>query len=93
MKMLTANALISGDVVYWTPSGAWVGAIEEAGLIADEAADEMLRAAEANIDLVSPYLVSMDGPAHPVAREKLRELIRAQGPTTRLDLGKQAESA
>lgn len=93
MKILTANALISGDVVYWTQSGDWVGSIQEASLIDDEAAAQMLRAAEANIELVGAYLVSMDAPARPVAREKLREIIRAQGPTTRLDLGKQAESA
>ena len=92
-QMLTANRLVDGDVLYWK-AGTWVLALAEADVFADpKAADAALAAAQkyvAGNAVVNPYLFDVrlgaDGPK-PV---KEREIIRAAGPTVRLDLGKQS---
>jgi hypothetical protein len=89
-QILTANRLRDGEVVYWR-DGAWVSSLAEAGLLADkEAADEALKRAAASVAdrvVVSPYLFELRPDGRPV---KEREIIRAEGPSVRRDLGKQA---
>lgn len=90
-QVLTANRLSDGAVVYWTGDRQWTERLELASIVVDAAAAEAegKRAQEARL-LVGAYLmdVRMDGTKfHPV---KMRELIRAAGPSVRLDLGKQA---
>jgi len=92
-KMLTANRLRDGDVLYRKGDG-WVLALAEADVYADAAAAEAaLAAAQAELGqniVVAPYLFDVrqeNGAIHPV---KEREIIRAAGPTVRADLGKQA---
>ncbi|NWG54383.1 MAG: DUF2849 domain-containing protein [Hydrogenophilaceae bacterium] len=83
MKMLTAHDLKTGAVVYWSGDGRWTPRIADAALLEDAAAAEALKAAEAaETVIVHPYLVPMDQPAAPIARERVRELIRARGPST-----------
>lgn len=94
MKIVTAHDLPTGEVVYWTPAGSWAKRIEDAAPIDDEAADAELARAKAQATIVTnAYLVSIESPGKPAAREYLREIIRARGPTVRVDLGKQAEPA
>jgi Protein of unknown function (DUF2849) len=93
-QMLTANRLIDGDVLYWK-DGGWVLALAEGEVFADpKAAEAALAAAQKDVTgnkVVSPYLfdvkLAAGGAIKPV---KEREIIRAAGPTVRLDLGKQA---
>jgi len=90
-QVLTANRLAEGDVVYWR-AGAWVEAFGEAEVFEGDAdAKAALAAAQRCVaanSVVNPYLLELkDGrPA------KEREIIRALGPSVRVDLGKQATS-
>ena len=92
-QVLTANRLVSGDVVYWR-AGHWVEALGEADVFAAEAeAQAALAEAQASVAgnvVVAPYLfdVRLEGGVTPV---KEREIIRAAGPSIHADLGKQAE--
>ena len=93
MKILTAHDLRTGEVIYWTDTRAWVAHIEAAAPLPDEAADAELAVARSQkTTAANAYLVAIDSPGRPVPREYLRENIRANGPTVRRDLGKQAES-
>jgi len=92
--ILSANALLEGDVVYhdgtgWSPhlAAAFVAA-DEAGLIRLEAA---LDDAVAANSVVEPELVPVTRDAAGlILPSHYRERIRALGPTIRTDLGPQA---
>ncbi|MEX0957214.1 MAG: DUF2849 domain-containing protein [Rhizobiaceae bacterium] len=94
MKILTANRLIDGEAVWLAPDYSWSETIDVAEVARDKDAEARLEAvgAEAirrnrvvDVNLVDVELV--DGAIVPI---RLRERIRAAGPTNRLDLGKQA---
>ncbi|MEP5759559.1 MAG: DUF2849 domain-containing protein [Litoreibacter sp.] len=89
-KVVTANALLEGDVIYLTEADGWSRNLADAEVMTDEAhADLRLIEAHAG-DIVGPYLadvrVTDDGiePAH------FREEFRTKGPSNYLH-GKQAE--
>lgn len=95
MKILTANRLIDGEAVWFSEAGSWSETIGEAQ-IADAAGEAELEAigkagVAANqvvdVDLIDVTLV--DGAIRPT---RLREQIRAAGPTTHLHHGKQART-
>ena len=91
-KIVTANALLEGDVVYLTSQDAWTRRLAEAEILTDEAdADLRLLQAQARTsEVVGAYLADIrpgdDGPepAH------FREAFRATGPSNRPH-GKQAD--
>jgi Protein of unknown function (DUF2849). len=89
-KKLTANRLIDGTVLYWK-GGAWTETFAEADRFEREeegvSALALARASVVRNEVVNPYFVELKGDA-PL---KEREIIRAQGPSVRTDLGKQAE--
>lgn len=91
--MLTANRLKLGEVVYWNAAKGWVGRFEEAEILPDDKAEDALAAAAEWVrkqEIVAAYLFEVrirDGAPVPV---KVREAIRAAGPSVRRDLGKQA---
>lgn len=92
MKLITANRLLDGAVVYRSAEGAWVERLEEAARFA--AAEEKAALASAAQDVlavVKPYVVALEAPNRFAKREQVREAIRAAGPSVRPDLGKQAE--
>ncbi|MEJ0061183.1 MAG: DUF2849 domain-containing protein [Terricaulis sp.] len=92
MKIVTAHILQTGEVVYWAANGAWAKRIEDAAPISDELADDALAIARSQPTIVTnAYLVGVEAPGRPSPREFLRETIRANGPSVRRDLGKQAE--
>lgn len=97
MKILTANRLGDGEAVWFAPDGAWAETIDEAETVADKAGEARLEAiGKAAIDsnqVVDVNLIDVsviDGAIQPL---RLREAIRAAGPSNRIDLGKQARTA
>ncbi|MBN9073400.1 MAG: DUF2849 domain-containing protein [Rhizobiales bacterium] len=96
MKVLTGNRLIDGEAIWYSPVG-WIETLAGADVAADKAAEERLEAIgrqafadnfALDIELIDVQIV--DGEIVPL---RLRERIRAAGPTTRTDLGKQAAHA
>ncbi|MFC2968296.1 DUF2849 domain-containing protein [Acidimangrovimonas pyrenivorans] len=91
-KVVTANALLEGDVVYFTEDGRWTRLHREAELIEDEAVAQLrlLDAQARHHQVVGVYLAEArpgaDGP-EPV---HFREGFRAQGPSNYAH-GKQVE--
>ena len=92
-QVLTANRLVVGEVVYWNEARGWVSRFEEAKVLADSEAEATLaRAAEwvQKREVVAPYLFDVRLEQGIAVPDKVREAIRAAGPTVRVDLGKQA---
>lgn len=94
MKILTANRLTDGEAVWFAADGSWAVSIDVAATVDDKAGEARLeaigKAAYDNNEVVDVNLIDVsvvDGAIHPL---RLREVIRAAGPTNRLDLGKQA---
>lgn len=91
-KIITANDLLSGEVVYLTKSGQWSPNHSDAILIGDTSTGDTRLVEIQNLDVtvVGPYLAdaarSEDGVSSPV---HFREVFRTMGPSNRL-LGKQA---
>jgi len=84
-KILTANRLCDGIVVYLTVGNRWTETLSEASLArADDASARLLEIgarAVADQQVVEPYLIDVtteNGSAQPV---RFREAIRAGGPT------------
>ena len=97
MKIVTANRLIDGEVVWLGAGNAWVGQVSEALVLEgkdDVAAALAAGAASADrrqvVDVYEIDVIEEEGQLVPV---RLREKIRAKGPTTHPDLGKQAQAA
>jgi hypothetical protein len=92
-QMLTANRLVDGDVLYWKGRD-WVLSLKDGDVFDDPtAADAALAAAQKYVTgnaVVNPYLFDVKTDAKGIHPVKEREIIRAAGPTMRLDLGKQA---
>lgn len=92
-KVVTANALLDGDVVYLTADDRWSPTLSDAEILTDEA-DAQIRLIDASArraEVVGVYLadVKLDGttpkPAH------FREAFRSRGPSN-YPHGKQAEA-
>ena len=97
MKVVTANRLIDGTVVYLGADGRFVECMSAAAVAADDAAETAFlataRQAVAARLVVSPYsfdVVTADGAIAPTST---RERLRAAGPSVRPDLGKQAAAS
>lgn len=90
-KVVTANALLEGDVVWLTEDDRWTRDIAEAELIEDEAHGQLrLLHAETQPDVVvGPYLA--DAKPTPKGPEPVhfREVFRTRGPSN-YPHGKQA---
>lgn len=94
-QIISANRLGDGLVVYLTGGGGWSERIADAlavtGKDAGEAAMTVAHTAEEARLIVEPYLIDIDESGGERRPTQFRELIRAKGPTVRLDIGKQAE--
>ncbi|MCH2185905.1 DUF2849 domain-containing protein [Myxococcota bacterium] len=93
-QIVIANRLRDGLVVFLGNEKQWVLQVRDCSPATDENhAAELLsfaEAAEANQEIVGPSLIEVEireGVPTPI---KMREAIRALGPTIRKDLGKQA---
>lgn len=93
--ILVASDLLEGEVVFAAAEG-WTRDPREALVANDNAGAEALERFAAteflHAKVVDPYLVDvqLDADGHPVPRH-IREIIRTLGPSTRLDVGKQAD--
>jgi hypothetical protein len=92
-QVISANRLTDGIVVYLTEAGDWSERIDAARIVDDEtsaAAAAAAAEAVARQIVVEPYPIDIDDAGGTRRPTKFREFIRAQGPTVRRDLGKQA---
>ncbi len=94
MKILTANRLTDGEAVWYSTDHSWSETIDNAELAEDKAAEATLeavgKAAYDNNLVVDVNLVDVEMIDGAIVPNRLRERIRAAGPTNRNDLGKQA---
>ena len=93
-KVVTANALLSGDAVWLTEDDRWSADIADAELIEDEAHAQLrLLEAESQPDtVVGPYLADAVRGAEGPSPTHYREAFRTRGPSN-YPHGKQAEGA
>lgn len=92
MKIVTANNLQDGAVVYLSDDDQWTQQLDHAARFEDGDADDVLAAGQSRIEeITDAYLVSVDQSGELTGRETLRETIRKSGPTVRCDLGHQSE--
>ena len=96
-QALTANRLTDGEAVWWSVAQRWSDSLADAD-VAREATDaarlEAIGKAEhaANV-VVDVDLIDVEAVDGKIVPLRLRERIRAAGPTNRTDLGKQARLA
>jgi len=97
VQIVTANRLRDGAVVYLGPGYELVERLEAALRLStkDEVEAALARAAQSVAErlIVSPYPMEVTVTGETIAPLRMREIIRAAGPTVRRDLGKQAEQA
>ncbi|RZJ96167.1 MAG: DUF2849 domain-containing protein [Brevundimonas sp.] len=81
MKIVTANRLSDGRVIYVGANDQPVEHISQAAVFDDEGAEFALAAAQANPGVfVGPYIFETEGHI-PSGRDRLKERIRSAGPT------------
>ena len=81
-SIVTANALLEGDVIYLTADDQWTRDVERAELIDDEAhAQVQLVFAEQDGDVVGAYLAGARSSATGPVPVHFRETFRATGPS------------
>jgi hypothetical protein len=91
MKVLTANRLGDGEVVFWQ-AGRWVERFAEAEFFVDQATGETAEAQAKSQQtvVVDPYLIDVVESEGQWAPLSYRERLRALGPTNNPHHGKQA---
>jgi hypothetical protein len=97
LQVLTANRLADGEAVWWSADHRWSESLAGAEIAHDadaatglEAIGKAAYAANLVVDVNLIDVELADGVIVPL---RLREKIRAAGPTIRPDLGKQARPA
>ena len=94
LQAITANRLRDGQVVYLREDDSWSEHIEDSIVAdSDELAKTLVelgaRAVKQHI-VVDPYLFAVEVENGTIKPLSQRELIRAAGPSVRMDLGYQA---
>jgi hypothetical protein len=94
LQTITANRLRDGRVVFLRPEGGWSERVTEARIAADEAtAQAMTAAAEGAVaarEVVGPYLIEVIEAGGGPRPARLKERIRAGGPTVPSDFSHRA---
>jgi hypothetical protein len=94
MKVLTANRLTDGEAVWFAKDGSWAETIDASEVVGDKENEARLeaigKAAYDNNEVVDVNVIDVDVVDSEIVPQRLRERIRAAGPTNRTDLGKQA---
>jgi sulfite reductase (NADPH) hemoprotein beta-component len=93
-QVVIANRLTDGIVVFLGREGRWVESLEDCQPSDESEESEALLAlglkAEAEQEVVGPDLIEVEVHADGMVPVKMREAMRARGPSIRTDLGKQA---
>ncbi len=91
-KVITANALLEGDVVYLTDDDRWSRDLAEADILTDEADAQyrLLQAQSRSAEVVGAYLADVRSGADGPEPAHFREEFRRTGPSNRFH-GKQAD--
>ena len=88
-QIITANDLLSGEVVYLSASGDWSPKHGDAVLFNNDQADTRLNEVQASDQsVVGPYLAGATQGGDAPAPIHFREVFRTKGPSNRF-LGKQ----
>jgi hypothetical protein len=86
-KIVTANRLTDGEVVYLAPGGNWSNSLSDARLLSDGSDQERhFRLAEQDVTrrlVVGPYLMNVVHDRAGIRPLSQREHIRATGPSVR----------
>ena len=82
-KVITANDLLEGDVIYFTADDTWTRHMSEAELITDEAVAplRLLEAEKQNIRIVGAYLADAKAGLNGPEPTHFREEFRRTGPS------------
>ncbi|MCF8511833.1 MAG: DUF2849 domain-containing protein [Rhodobacteraceae bacterium] len=93
-KVITANRLREGDVVYLTVDDRWTPCHHEAELLEDEAHAQLrlLEASAQKLLIVGPYLAEAKAGPNGPEPTHFREAFRTRGPSN-YPHGKQADYA
>ena len=93
-QIVIANRLRDGLVVFLGSEKQWVLQVQDCSPASDESQATALlsiaEAAEANQEIIGATLIEVEMREGVLTPIKMREAIRALGPTIRKDLGKQA---
>ena len=92
-KVVSANHLLDGDVVYLDAEARWTRALSRAAVArTDKEAQDLLSLADQPGTVVGPYLIDVapDASGH-LAPTHFREKFRETGPSNRPDIGRQAD--
>lgn len=93
-KILTANRVSDGDVVFFGRDHQWSLKISEALYAQGESdlqlLEEQLALAESGTDVTDAYVFDAELVEGALRPKHIRERIRTLGPTVRADLGKQS---
>lgn len=82
-KVITANRLSDGRVVYLGADGDWVASVSDAQVFAADAIDAALAACGTRMtEVADVYAIEADADGTPSGRAALRETIRASGGPT-----------
>jgi hypothetical protein len=89
--VITANSLLEGDVVFWA-GGGWVLTLADAERFDDASVlDAAVQAAKRQVTtVIDPYAIDIVTEGGQPVPASYRERIRALGPSTHLEHGKQA---
>ena len=93
MEILTGNELISGATVYLDGAGQWIEDLQAARLFSKEESaerDAALAATKATGRIISLEIEEVSQEGGIIVPKRLRERIRAAGPTAPLSLNGQA---
>lgn len=81
-KVITASALIEGDVVYFTAANQWSRHLSDAEVLTGETeAQDRLQRAMSNPAVVGAYLAGVDATGAAPRPAHYREKFRATGPS------------
>ncbi len=94
LKVVTANRIGDGTVVYLTGVGGWSERIADGQVSrSDEERDALMAVARATAEIpevVEPYVIDVVEEAGVIRPVRYREVIRAQGPPVHPAFGQQA---
>ena len=87
-KVMTANRLCDGEVIYLTANGQWSNSFAESLIATDEShLRALLESTAHSNDVVEPVVITTSGDDRKEPAS-LREKIRLRGPTVRPDLAR-----